>query len=272
MQHVANQVRKLDRVVTSATHRFHAAGWVALAYAVVAALFHSVFETRYLIGNLAVWHWLVLGAVVLLAARPMTLHAIRLAIESVSSVTKTLTWILVWVVFIVQFINVATRYGNDYVEADIYFGEAVSVAWQSFALIAILGFNYGIRDGVNPRIDFWWADFADKTKAWLDFTIHCLLLLPFTLMAMRLLWSYAAIALGQKRTGEWPDGWRLWEGWERAPDAGSLAVGPIKAMLFVAFALFGLQVIAEIIKTGFVIAGRHDLGEVKDQSAPMRIE
>ncbi len=257
---------------TSIVGRMHPLGWVALGLVVIALVFHTVFSTKYLVGNLSIGHWVALLLTVAISTQTNLLDRIRRSIDSISSVTKVLAWILVWIVFIVQFFNVATRYGNGLVETDIYFGETVSVAWQAFALIAILGLNYGVRDGVNPRIDFWWADFSNKTKATLDFTIHVLLLLPFTFMAIRLLNGYATTALGRTRSGEWPSGWRVWETWEGAPDAGSLAVGPIKALLLVAFTLFALQVISEVIKTGFVLVGREDLGAMSHSDAPMRIE
>ena len=125
---------------------------------------------------------------------------------------------------------------------------------------------------MNPRIDFWWANFSNRTKAAIDFTVHTLLLLPFIIMSVRILKGYAATSLGRRRNGEWPSGWRVWETWESAADAGGLAVGPIKVMILVAFVLFGLQVIAEIIKTGFVLTGREDLGGRISRAAPLRIE
>lgn len=252
--------------------RLHPIGWLALAFGLIATLYQTVFSTKYLVGNMTVAHWFVVVLVVALAALHQGLHGIRIAIESVSSVTKPLTSILVWVVFIVQFFNVTTRYGNQLVERDIYYGEAVSIAWQAFALIALLGLNHGVRYGVNPRIDFWWAEFSDKTKAALDFVVHATLLLPFAFMAMRLLRGYTTIALGQRRSGEWPSGWRVWENWEQATDAGQLPVGPIKAMLLVGFVLFALQVFAEVIKTGFVLIGRPEYGSLVERDAPMRIE
>ena len=38
------------------------------------------------------------------------------------------------------------------------------------------------------------------------------------------------------------------------------------------FVLFGLQIIAELIKTGFVMIGREDLGDVAETDAPLRVE
>ncbi len=248
-------------------------GWLAVGTLLIAAAAHVFTDTRYLIGNFEGWHWVLLIAVVALSAAHTTLNRIRVAIESISSVTCRIAWILAWLVFGLQFFNVVTRYTTEYVEADILFGEVVSMAWQSFALLFLLGINAGVRDGVNPRIDFWWTRFSDRTKAGLDFVIHAVLLLPFTVMSIRILQGYVSSSLGRKYSGEWPSGWRVWETWEEAVDAGGLPVGPIKAMLLIGFILFALQVIAELIKTGFVLIGREDYGKITTAGeAPQRIE
>ena len=250
----------------------HPLGWVGAMVLVAAVIFSTVIETSYQIGNFSPLLWALFVGLVVLSIKPVALHVIRVAIERVSSVTKTIAWILAWAVFAFQFFNVVTRYGNDLVETDILFGEVVSLAAISFGLMFLLGMNFGVRDGVNPRIDFWWADFSAKTKAWLDFTIHALLLVPFVWMAVRIAQPYAATSLGRKFNGEWPSGFRVWETWEQSSDAGQLPVGPIKAMILVAFVLFGLQIIAELIKTGFVMMGNAEYGELKESDAPQRIE
>ena len=250
----------------------HPIGWVAAVVLVLAVFFSTVVDTDYLIGNFGPGHWIFFIALVVLSVKPVALHGLRIGIESVASVTKTISWILAWAVFGFQLFNVVTRYGNDLVERDILYGEVVSLAKYSFGLMFLLGINFGVRDGVNPRIDFWWADFKPKTKAWLDFVLHALLLLPFIWMAIRILVPYAATSLGRRFNGEWPSGWRVWETWEQSINAGELPVGPIKAMLLVAFVLFGLQIIAELIKTGFVMMGNAKYGELKTNEAPQRIE
>jgi TRAP-type mannitol/chloroaromatic compound transport system permease small subunit len=98
------------------------------------------------------------------------------------------------------------------------------------------------------------------------------LFLPFLFMAIRILQPYAAIALGRKRDGSWPSGYRVWETWEQSSDADQLPVGPIKALLLIGFVLMAVQIVAELIKTGFVIAGRRKYADVKDTDAPQRIE
>ncbi len=191
-------------------------------------------------------------------------------------------WILAWGVFLLSFFNVITRYGARFVDRDIIIGETTAMAWQTFALIALLGLGYGVKAGVNPRIDFWWANFSRVKKAWLDFTLHCLCLLPFLFMALRILWNFAGTSLGYKPDrsgqglpGQWPSGWRVWETWEQASDAGQLPVGPIQTMLFVGFVLWTMQIVAEIIKWGFVMIGRLDYaaGEGEDdEEGFLRVE
>lgn len=252
--------------------RLHPLGWVAVAILAVAVVFHTVLDTNYLIGDLAAWQWAVLVGVVVLAAFPAVLHRLRLGLEKIGTASKWAAITLAWVVFFVQLFNVITRYANPLVEQDILIGEMTSLAWQAFGLLFLLGISFGVRDGVNPRIDFWWHKLAAKPKAWLDFVLHTLLLLPFTWMAIRLLTGYTEISLGRKRDGTWPEGFRVWETWEQSSDADQLPVGPIKAMILVAFILFTLQIVAQLIKDGFVMMGRTDLGQMVESDAPIRIE
>lgn len=252
--------------------RMHPIGWVASGVIGLGLIFMLI-DTDAQIGHLEWWHWLGLLVTIGFSLQPIVLHRIRVAIDSVATVTKTIAWILAWVVFVVSLFNVITRYSNGLVDRDIYYAQAVSVAWQSFGLMFLLGVNYGVRDGVNPRIDFWWANFRPKTKAWLDFALHTMLLIPFIVMGYRiLLESYVPGALGRRANGEWPSGHRVWETWEQSTDAGQLPIGPIKAMLVGAFVLFGIQIIAEVIKTGFVIIGDTRYGELTELDAPQRIE
>lgn len=250
----------------------HPSGWVTLATLVAAAGAHLFSDTSYLIGRFEWWWWILGVACVALSAWHEGLHRLRLGIEAIPKFTLKLAMILAWAVFVLQFFNVITRYSNEYVEQDILIGEVVSLAWQSFGLMFLVAINVGVRDGVNPRIDFWWANFQNRTKAALDFAMHTALLLPFIFMSVRILQHYSAAALGRRHNGEWPAGWRVWQSWEEAVDAGGLAVGPIKTMLLVGFVLFGLQVLAEVIKTGFVLIGRDDYGDISGRDVPQRIE
>jgi TRAP-type mannitol/chloroaromatic compound transport system permease small subunit len=248
-----------------------------VAFAVLAVI-ATVLGWDMLVARMPWWLWALTIATIAISAVPQALHRLRLGIEAVSEFTGGIAMALAWVIFFLQLFNVITRYTNSWFEADILFGETTSLAWMSFGMLFLLGVAYGAKNGINPRIDFWWAEFSKRRKAWLDFSLHTLLFLPFLILGLRVLKPYAARSLGYNRfanggEGSWPAGWRVWESWEKSGDAGQLAVGPIQAFIFVAFMLWIAQVVAEIIKTGFVIAGRDDLGDISDtDETPLRIE
>ncbi|MEM9615973.1 MAG: TRAP transporter small permease subunit [Actinomycetota bacterium] len=231
-----------------------------------------------LLGRMPWWLWLITLGTIAVCAMPPVLHRIRLAIESVSEFGGKLAMVLAWIIFLLQLFNVITRYTNDWFEADILFGETTSLAWMSFGMLFLVGVAYGMKNGINPRIDFWWADFSNKRKAWLDFTLHVFLFIPFLILGIRVLKPFAARSLGYNRfandgEGAWPEGWRVWETWEKSADAGQLPVGPIQSFIFIAFFLWLFQAFAEAIKAGFVIAGNAEYGDLSDaDDTPLRIE
>ncbi len=257
--------------------RLHPLGWVALGLAILAVI-STVVGWDMLIARMPWWLWLITLATIAVSAVPAALHAIRLGIEAVSEFTGKIAMVLAWVIFFLQLFNVITRYTNPWFEADILFGETTSLAWMSFGMLFLLGVAYGTKNGINPRIDFWWAEFSKGRKAWLDFILHTFLFLPFLILGLRVLKPYAARSLGYNRfanggEGSWPAGWRVWDSWEKSGDAGQLPVGPIQAFIFVGVILWIAQIVAEIIKTGFVISGRDDLGDISGtDETPLRIE
>ncbi|MDH3295835.1 MAG: TRAP transporter small permease subunit [Acidimicrobiia bacterium] len=256
--------------------RLHPIGWAAVVF-LLSAVIATAVGADLLIGRMPWWLWVTALALVALSTSAQALHGLRLVIEKVSTFTGGLAMALAWFIFLIQLFNVITRYTNSWFEADILFNETTSMAWMSFGMLFLLGVNYGVKEGINPRIDFWWADFSIRTKAWLDFLMHTLFFLPFLILGIRILKPYAAVSLGYNRfandgEGEWPNGWRVWQSWVESGNAGELPVGPIRAFIFVAFILWAAQVFAEMIKTGFVIAGREDLGDLPVIDAPLRVE
>lgn len=253
--------------------KIHPVGFVAAAAFLAAVIGHVGFDTERIVGSMAWWQWLVLVAVMVLSVRPEELNGLRLGIESLSVVTLRVAWISAWLVFVVQFVTVVTRYLNPLFDQDILIGQVASSATWFFGIIALLGLNHGVKQGVNPRIDFWWADWSDRKKAWLDFVMHTVFFLPFLYAANLILRQYAATSLGQRRgDGTWPSGWRVWDSWESAQDADELPLGPLKALIFVGFMMFALQIAAEIIKTGFVLMGNSKYGDIGDSTEMQRIE
>lgn len=199
------------------------------------------------------------------------LYRVRVGIEKVTSITGSISWVLAWVVFGLGLFNVVTRYVARYIERDIIIGEVFDAQWMLFGALFLLGLNYGVREGVNPRIDFWWADFSPKRKARIDLAIHLFLFLPFLIMAMRVLWVWSLAAMGRSFDGSWST-WRVWEIWEQSTDAGGLPRGPIKLMILIGFFLMATQIVAEIIKQILVLIDREDLAGIAVHEAPLRVE
>ena len=199
------------------------------------------------------------------------LYRIKEAIEAVTSFTGAISLWLVWLVFILGLFNVVTRYVARFVRRDIIIGEVFDLQWMVFGALFLLGLNYGVREGVNPRIDFWWVNFSARRKAWIDLFFHTFFFLPFLIMSIRIIWGYALTAMGRSFDGSWTT-WRLWEIWEQSTDAGGLPRGPIKLLMLIGLILIATQVVAEIIKQILVLRGREDLAEVASSQIPIRVE
>jgi TRAP-type mannitol/chloroaromatic compound transport system permease small subunit len=199
------------------------------------------------------------------------LDLVRRVIERIADGGGWLARYLVIGVFVVGILNVILRYWGRATDSTLVSNLWVDAQWQMFALLFLVGFPYGIREKVNPRVDFWHAKYSPRRKALLDLVLHVCLLLPFCVMAVRVVWPFAMSALGRNFDGTWST-WKVWTTWEESSNPDGLPVGPIKAMLVVGFVLWGLQVIAEIIKAGFVLARLVDEDVVEEPDAPARIE
>jgi TRAP-type mannitol/chloroaromatic compound transport system permease small subunit len=199
------------------------------------------------------------------------LDLLRRAIERIADGGGWLARYLVIGVFVVGILNVILRYWGRATDSTLVSNLWVDAQWQMFALLFLVGFPYGIKEKVNPRVDFWHVKYSPRRKALLDLVLHVCLLLPFCVMAVRVVWPFAMSALGRNFDGSWST-WKVWTTWEESSNPDGLPVGPIKAMLVVGFVLWGLQVIAEIIKAGFVLARLVDEDVVEEPDAPARIE
>ncbi len=199
------------------------------------------------------------------------LYRMRVGIEALTTFTGKAAQFLVWVVFILGVYAVVTRYTSRFIRRDIIIGELFDLQWMLFGALVLLGLNYGVQEGVNPRIDFWWADFSLKTKAKLDLFVHTFLFLPFLIASTRVLWGWSLQAMGRRFDGSWTT-WRVWEIWEQSTDAGGLPRGPIKLMILIGFILMASQIVAEMIKQILVLLDREDLAGITAVEAPLRVE
>jgi TRAP-type mannitol/chloroaromatic compound transport system permease small subunit len=208
------------------------------------------------------------------AAWVRMLDGIRRAIERVSGFGGAVAAYLVIAIFVIGILNVILRYFGRAQGTTLVSNLWVDAQWQLFGLLFLLGVGYGVREGVNPRVDFWYADFSERRKALIDLVGHTVLLLPFCWMAVQLMWPFGMAALGRRTTADgtsWGT-WRVWEIWEKSNNPNGLPLGPIKFMMIIGFVLFGLQIVAEIIKRIFVLIGRTDLADLSTSSGIQRIE
>jgi len=179
--------------------------------------------------------------------------AISRVIDAISGFFGKISQALVFAVFLVGILNVFLRYIGRGMGRQLTSNLWIEGQWYLFALIAMFGLAYGLRDGVNPRVDFWYADFSAKKKAAVDLTFHGFLL-AFSVVGIRVIWPFFQ---------------RSYEQREGSPDPDGLARYPLKAVLLFAFGLFLLQVVSEIIKSLMAVAGRS--GRL-DRTTPFRVE
>ncbi|MDY7104823.1 MAG: TRAP transporter small permease subunit [Actinomycetota bacterium] len=202
------------------------------------------------------------------------LDAVRRVIERISGLGGAIAAYLVVAIFVIGILNVVLRYYGRAQGTTLVSNLWVDAQWQLFGLLFLVGVGYGVREGVNPRVDFWYSNFSERRRALIDLIGHTVLLVPFCWMAVRLMWPFGMAALGRRTTADgtsW-ETWRVWEIWEESNNPNGLPLGPIKFMMVIGFALFGLQIVAEIIKRIFVLTGRSELAGLSTTSGIQRIE
>ena len=185
-------------------------------------------------------------------------------VEKITNGFGGITVYLVIITIIIGFYNVAARYIGFYINAQLSSNLFIEMQWYLYSLVFLWGFAYALKNGVNVRVDFIYANWPKKRKAMLDFWGHLFFLLPFTIMGIYVTVSPVLTSWGLRPNGEWGT-------WEMSPDPSGLPRAPIKTMIIVAFVLLLLQTIAELIKLWWTIQGKDESG-VAELDAPLRIE
>jgi TRAP-type mannitol/chloroaromatic compound transport system permease small subunit len=147
----------------------------------------------------------------------------------------------------------------------------IELQWMLFGAIFLLVLPYVLKHAINVRVDFLYTRFSPKVQAAVDFVGHIIGLIPFCVLALWVNWDYALTSLFQK--GERWGTWQVWEVWEQSPDARGLPRAPIKVLVLVGFGCLLLQVLAELVKLGFVLAGRDEVAAAEEPpETPVRVE
>jgi TRAP-type mannitol/chloroaromatic compound transport system permease small subunit len=175
-------------------------------------------------------------------------HAIDALTEWLGNISSA----LVIVTVAVGFYNVAVRYLGRYIGVNLASNLYIEAQWYLYSLIFFLGFAYILKHDINVRVDFLYANWSDKTKAWINFWGTLLFLIPFCIMGIWVTLNPVLASWGRLPSGEWGM-------WEMSPDPNGLPRAPLKSMIIVAFATLLLQAIAQLIKYIAIIGGREEI-------------
>lgn len=197
------------------------------------------------------------------------LLAYQRAVDRLNERLGRLTRYLVVLVVVIGFGNALARYIGRFLGRQITSNLWFEIQWYLFGAIFLLGFGYAVKNEINVRVDFWYADFSPRRKAVVDLIGHLIGLLPFSLIAIYVLYGPTLTSWGARPDGSFAT-WRVWEVWEQSPDPGGLPRAPIKTLIVVGFVLLLLQGLAELVKLAAVLTGRAERVGTPDQ--PLRVE
>lgn len=160
--------------------------------------------------------------------------------DSVSIWLGKIAAFLVILTVAIGFYNVVARYLGRFVGVKLTTNMLIELQWYLFSLTFLFGFPYILKIGENVRVDFLYANWSMKRKAWVNLIGH-LFLLIFCVIGIWV--TYYPVL---QSWGLLPDG--TFGTWEISPDPDGLPRAPIKTMMPVGFALLFLQGLAEIFK------------------------
>lgn len=171
-------------------------------------------------------------------------HLIDRMIEQMGRLSN---WIVILLIAI-GFYNVIARYIGRFVGLQLSSNALIELQWYLFSLVFFLGFAYTLKHGMNVRVDFLYAQWSEKQRAWVDLLGTLLFLIPFCVIGI-----LTTINPVLQSWGRLPDG--SWGTWEISSDANGLPRAPIKSMIIVAFGLLLLQAISQAIKYLAILKG-----------------
>lgn len=179
-------------------------------------------------------------------------------IDNLSERVGSVSVYLVIITVAIGFYNVVVRYVGQFIGVQLSSNLFIELQWYLYSLVFFFGFAYILKNGINVRVDFIYANWSKKRKALLDFWGHLLFLVPYCVIAI---W----VTINPVMTS--------WRQWEQSPDPDGLPRAPLKTMIIVAFALLLLQAISELIKLYAVMRGEEEaVEELAEPQEALRIE
>ena len=178
-------------------------------------------------------------------------HLIDNLSEFLGKVAIYLTLLLV----VIGFYNVVARYVGRFIGQNLSSNRFIETQWYIFSIIFFLMFAYNLKHDVNVRVDFLYAKWSPRRKAWVDLIGTLLVLIPFCIMAIWVTINPVIFS---------------WTLWEMSPDPGGLPRAPIKSFIIVAFGVLLLQAVAQAIKYAAVLTGHSEVQqELEEEAAPV---
>jgi TRAP-type mannitol/chloroaromatic compound transport system permease small subunit len=182
------------------------------------------------------------------------------AIDQVTHLAGTIARYLVLAIVAIGFLNVVARYSGRFIGMRLTSNAWIEIQWYVYSVMFFLAFGYVLKHNVNVRVDFYYANWSPKRRAWIDLIGTVFFLIPFCLLGI-----YATFNPVMLSWGRLPDG--TFGTWEISPDPDGLPRAPIKTMIIVAFVLLLLAAISHAIKCVAVITG-HRIDQAHDELAP----
>jgi TRAP-type mannitol/chloroaromatic compound transport system permease small subunit len=109
----------------------------------------------------------------------------------------------------------------------------LEIQWYLFAAVFLLAAGYTLLRQEHVRIDVISGRFSKRTQIWIDIVGICAFLMPFVIVAIKLVWP---VVVSKYQSGE------------VSGNAGGLVLWPAWVLLPVGLALLGLQGLSELIK------------------------
>ncbi len=163
------------------------------------------------------------------------------AIDAVTEFVGRMLPYLVLVMIAAGFYNVVARYLGRFVGARLTNNSAIEIQWYMFSVLFFFGFAYILKHNLNVRVDFLYAKWSPRRRAWIDLLGTLCFLIPFCILGILVTLSPVLSSWGRLPNGTWGT-------WEVSPDPDGLPRAPIKSMIIVAFILLLAQAISQAIK------------------------
>ncbi|MGF1647425.1 MAG: TRAP transporter small permease subunit [Kineosporiaceae bacterium] len=187
------------------------------------------------------------------------LQRVRRVVDALAGAGGVIARYAVLAAFAVGIVNVVLRYVGRTTGHTLVSNLYVDLQWQLFAVAVLAGLAYGMREGVNPRVDILTSGWSARRRAALDLTGHLVLFVPFCVVAVAVTWPFAMTALGRAFDGSWAT-WQVWLIWEQSANPDGLPLGPVKLLLWLGFVGLLAQALAQAVGYLLVLSGRPELG------------